>query len=71
MWCRFPASELTQQFVVERTSIPDKWPKWQPQINVHMLAVTAIVEEFVLQAMIKEDIGLHHIIKVTDYSSLN
>ena len=52
-------------------TLPDKWPKCQPQTNVHMLAAAAIAEEFVSQATIKEDNGLHYIIKVTDYSSLN
>ena len=52
-------------------TVPDNWPKWQPQINVHMLAAAAIAEEFVPQPTIKEEIGLHHIIKITDYSSLN
>ena len=61
------ASELTQQLVVEWVTLPDKWPKWQPQTNIHMLAAAAIAEEFISQATIKEDIGLHHI----DYSSLN
>ena len=66
-------SKLTieRQFFKTGFTLPDKWPKWQPQTNVHMLAAAAIAEEFVSQAKIKEDIGLHHIIKVTDYSSLN
>lgn len=50
---------------------PGNWPKWQPQINVHMLAAAAIAQEFVPQPTTKEDSGLHHIIQVTDYSSLN
>ena len=36
-----------------------------------MLAAADIVEEFVPQPTIKEEIGLHHIIKITDHSSLN
>ena len=51
-------------------TVLDNWLKWQPQINVHMLAAAAIAEEFVPQPTIKEEIDLHHIITITDYSSL-
>ena len=36
-----------------------------------MLVAAAIAEEFVPQPTTKEENGLHHIIKITDYSSLN
>ena len=37
----------------------DNWPQWQPQVNVHMLAATSIVEEFVPQLTRKQDTDLH------------
>ena len=47
------------------------WPKWQPQVNVHTLAAASIAEEFVPQPTRKQATGLHQVIKVTDYISLN
>ena len=49
----------------------DNWPQCQPQVNVHMLAAASIAAEFVTQPRRKQDTGLHLVIKVTDYSSLN
>jgi len=53
-------------------TMPDNWPKWQPQLNVHLLAAAAIAEEFVPQPATNEkDTGLHQVINITNYSSLN
>ena len=50
---------------------PDKWPKWQSQPDLHLHAAAAIAEEFVPQSPPSQDTGLHQIITLTDYSSLN
>ena len=50
---------------------PDKWPKWQSQPDLHLHAAAAIAEEFVPQSPSSQDTGLHQIITLTDYSSLN
>ena len=50
---------------------PDCWPKWQPQPDLHLHAAAAIAEEFVPQSGLSQDTGLHQVITLTNYSSLN
>ena len=50
---------------------PDAWPRWIPEPSVHMLAAAATAEEFVPQPTTTEGVGLHQVIRLTDYSSLN
>ena len=50
---------------------PHNWPTWQPEPTVHLHAAAAIAGEFTPQPTASPDIGLHQIIKLTNYSSLN
>lgn len=50
---------------------PDSWPKWQPQPTTHLHATATTFTEISPQPTSKEDVGLHQVITLTKYSSLN
>ena len=51
--------------------MPQNWPTWQPEPAIHLHAAAAIVEEFIPQPPASSDIGLHQVIKLSNYSSLS
>ena len=46
------------------------WPTWQPSSSLQMLATTTTTKEVTPTESIQETNGLHHIINLTNYSSL-
>ncbi|XP_065883974.1 uncharacterized protein [Dysidea avara] len=50
---------------------PNAWPTWQMEPAIQLHAAAAIAEEFVPQRPTNQDTGLHQIIKLSNYSSLN
>jgi len=50
---------------------PSSWPTWQPEPAVQLHAAAAIAEEFIPQPSASPAVGLHQIIKLTNFSSFN
>ena len=47
---------------------PQNWPTWQPEPAIHLHAAAATVEEFIPQLPASPDIGLHQVIKLSNYN---
>jgi len=50
---------------------PTAWPQWQPEPAIELHAAAAIAEEFVPQPHTHPVGGLHTVINIADYSTLN
>jgi len=76
-----PADLLTYGISIELLSSPGtlwwkgppwlttshSWPNWQPEPAVHLHAAAAIAKEFIPQPPIHPNVGLHQIIKPTNF----
>ena len=57
--------------MVERLTTSTAWPQWQPEPIIELHAAAAIAEEFTPQPAIHVVSGLHTVIDVSNYSTLN